>query len=173
MRTSSPLHFVLVLTAGLTASVCEPTSLAAQNTLGPNPQASAVSAKRPKSANTARVLGIIPGLGHLYADEPGRAGTIAGAVVGIVLLGVSLDDGECDDPYTDEYCGSSTVDALVAGAIVGVIGFSVWDAGRAAHRTNLRNRMLGRVMLWGDRAPTGGRRINLGVSLPVENFTER
>ena len=167
MRNASLLLHALALAVGVTASVGGTSSLAAQSTLGPRPQASGVSAKRPKSVNTARVLGIIPGLGHLYADEPWRAGTLASSVIGIVLLGVSIDDGECDDPYSDEYCGSPVVDALVAGAIVGVMGYSVWDAGRAAHRTNLRNRVFGGMVLWSDRAPTGGRRFNLGLSVPA------
>lgn len=169
MRNASQLLHALAITAGLSAFTGAPTALAAQSTLGPRTPASEVSTRRPKSPNTARVLGILPGLGHLYAEEPGRAGAILGTVVGIVLLSASFDT-ECDNPYSDEYCGSPVVSALVAGAIVGVIGFSVWDAGRAAHRTNLRNRIFGRVVLSSDPGPLGGRRFTLRVNLPVENF---
>src|SRR3982751_4883988 len=45
------------------------------------------SPSREKSATAARIIGIIPGAGHMYAGEPGRGFAYMGGTLGILLVG--------------------------------------------------------------------------------------
>lgn len=90
-----------------------------------------------KSPTTARVLGIVPGAGHIYAGETSRGLAHFGTVVGGFLLaglGAAFDcvGGDCNDPTP----------ALVALAASGYWGWSIYDAGRAAERTNAKRRPM-------------------------------
>ncbi len=100
-------------------------------------------AQREKSPTLARVIGVVPGLGHVYAGEPVRGLGWLAATVGVAAVGGSISDSQCqkeDEPYTDEYCSSKTIDVITAVATAGVWVWSIVDAGRTAERTNLRRR---------------------------------
>ena len=136
----------LRLLASLIVPSCIATAADAQAGLAHDPPVPTPAQHRTKDPTTARVLGIIPGAGHLYAGEPRRAGLVAGTFVGVVLVGVAAAVGDCLASYTEPDCDSSPlVDFLVPAAMIGTIGFSIWDAGRAAERTNFRRRMPGRI----------------------------
>ena len=136
----------LAAVGGLVAILSTPAFLVAQEGLSPTPRPAIVAQKGMKDPMVARVMGIVPGLGHIYADEPGRAGLVAGTFVGVILVGVAAAVGDCLQAYTEPECDSSpVVDFLVPAAMIGTIGFSIWDAGRAAHRTNFRRRMPARI----------------------------
>ena len=161
---SSGVHIVLlVATVVLAGGVARP--VAAQVRPSP-PIRAAASLTDPR---LARTLAILPGAGHLYAGEPGRAATVLGAVVGIVVIGNSISDDAVDCPgeeYSDEYCTSPTLDVLTYAAALGVLGWSVWDAGRAAQRTNARRlRRAGLVLQLPSSRTAGGYRIGMRVPL--------
>ena len=162
-----PARSLLKLSAlcGIATILAAPASLSAQDVLGPSLRPAVIAPPGMKDPMTARVLGIVPGLGHLYAGEPGRAGLVAGAFVGFVLLGVSAAFGDCLQAYTEPDCGSSVlVDVLIPTAMIGTVVFSVWDAGRAAHRTNARRGLPGRLTLGGS---PDGRRLRVGMAIGI------
>jgi hypothetical protein len=90
-----------------------------------------------KSPSTARVIGIIPGAGHMYAGEVGRGFLYLGGTLGLVLVAGYAHLSDCfmtDQPG----CGGSpevTVSLIAAG---GLWIWSIADAGRAARRTNAK-----------------------------------
>ena len=152
----------LPILLGLAVTLAAPAGLSAQVTLGPSLRPATFAAPPMKDPTVARVLGIVPGLGHLYAGEPGRAGLVAGAFVGFTLLGVSAAFGDCLQAYTEPDCGSSVlVDVLIPTAMVGTVVFSIWDAGRAAHRTNASRGLPARLTLGG--AVGGGYGVGMAI----------
>ena len=111
---------------------------ALQVALPPAPQRVSTPA-REKSPMLARVIGVVPGAGHVYAGEPDRGLVYFVATLGIAIVGGNVSDAQCsEEPYSDEYCSSTTLDILTAAAVAGVWGWSIVDAGRAARRTNAR-----------------------------------
>ena len=162
-----PTRSLLKLAAagGLAAMLSTPSLLAAQAGLSPAPRPGSATQVGLKDPATARVLGIIPGLGHLYAGEPKRGALVAGTFVGAILVGVAAAVGDCLANYTEPECDSSPiVDVLVPAAMIGTIGFSIWDAGRAAKRTNFRRRMPGRLTIGGSG---DGRRVRVGMTIEL------
>lgn len=150
-------------TGGLSALLCLAAPLGAQEVPRPFALQPGRGAEGPKNPTTARVLGIVPGLGHLYAGEPGRGALVAGTFVGLVVIGTAAVVGDCTAAWTEPDCGSSVVaDVLVPVALIGTIGYSVWDAGRAAHRTNSRRGTPVRLTL-GMPAPGAGYRVGMRV----------
>lgn len=95
-----------------------------------------------KSVATARVLAIVPGLGHAYAGEGKRGLAVAGGLVGFtVASGFVLAAGcvaEALDPYSDGECGDGVVGSALSMLIVAGWGVSIYDAGSAARRTNAK-----------------------------------
>ena len=127
----------LVLTLAATAP-----PVAAQNTLAP--RHAPIAAIGHRSPLRARVIGLVPGLGHVYAGSPARGGAFLGGMFAVLLVGGSISDAQCEDPqYTDEYCSSETLDIVTAVAAGGVWAWSIADAGWTAERANRRG--LGRV----------------------------
>ena len=92
---------------------------------------------RGKSPTAARVIGIIPGAGHMYAGETTRGFAYLGGVVGVLLVGGTALAVDCvGDLSGGEDCGSPILENVVTAAALGLWGYSIYDAGRAAHRTN-------------------------------------
>ena len=166
MRTTraSGVHAALLL-AAVVLSVGVAPPVAAQVRPSP-PIAATASLKDPR---LARALAILPGAGHLYAGERGRAGAVFGTVVGILVLGGTISDDAVECPgeeYSDEYCTSPTLDVLTYTAALGVLGWSMWDAGRAAQRTNARRlRRAGVVLQLPSTRTAGTYRVGLRVPL--------
>ena len=118
----------------LIAAFALPTSdLGAQGSFG-------IQRQKPKSPMTARIIGILPGAGHIYAGETNRGLAFFAGTLGVLAVGGAISDAQCkEDEYSTDYCSSPVLDvlALVAGA--GVWAWSIVDAGRAARRTNARH----------------------------------
>jgi len=115
-----------------------------------------------KSPTTARIIGIIPGAGHMYAGETGRGWAYLGGIAGLALLGTAVVAADCvADVYTgEETCGSSTGENVLVAAFVGLWGWSIYDAGRAAHRQNEKHGLRTSLII----APRGGQGVRVGLS---------
>ena len=130
------------------------------------------AAAREKSPAAARIIGVFPGAGHIYAGETGRGLAYMGGTLGILVIGATAMVAEC---YAEllgagERCDSSNTDDIAAVAVLGLWGWSIYDAGRAAHRTNAKRRQ-GRVSLIvvparsTPAAAHGASRLKVGLSL--------
>lgn len=159
----APAFARATVTGGLAALLLLAAPLGAQEMPRPFAPQQARVADGPKNPTTARVLGIVPGLGHLYAGEPGRGAIVAGTFVGLLAVGTLAVVGDCAAAWTEPECGSSAVtDVVIPVALIGTIGFSIWDAGRAAHRTNVRRGTPVRLTL-GMPADGAGYRVGMRV----------
>jgi hypothetical protein len=130
----------------------------------------------PKSGATATLFGILlPGGGHFYAAESGRGAIF---LVGTAFaFSYAFSDPRCKRPFDDvrsceleEKNQFGLAASLIATAAL--YGFSVWDAHRAAHRTNVRRGLAVGVLeirphlaIDGRRRASGG----LGVRLRPES----
>ena len=128
------------------------------------------SAVEMKSPTVARVVGIIPGAGHIYAGETGRGLLYMGGTLGVLALGAMVLAVEClSDLGVEEDCNSSGADNVVTAAVLAVWGWSIYDAGRAAHRTNARRRLRMSLLVAPARSAAAytrdGRAVKLGLSL--------
>lgn len=114
------------------------TTLSAQG--GPDSTATRGRDPGAKSPTTARLIGIVPGAGHMYAGETGRGLAYLGGMAGILVIGAVLTVGDClGSVYADadEACGSyDTIGTVTTVAALGLWGWTIYDAGRAARRTN-------------------------------------
>ena len=160
LRTLSRLAAV----GALATMLSTPGVLAAQAASIPFPRPDALARSEAKDPTTARLLGIIPGAGHLYAGERGRAALVAGTFVGLFAFGTLAVVGDCAADWSESDCGSSVlVDVIVPTAIIGTWGFSIWDAGRAAHRTNRRRGLPARLTIGGS-----GDGLRLGMTIGLD-----
>ena len=119
-----------------------------------------------KSPTAARIMGIIPGAGHMYAGETGRGFAYLGGVVGLVVVGGAVLVADCvGDLYSSgsDDCSSSASEDVLAVAVVGLWAWSIYDAGRAAHRTNEKNGLRTSLIIAPDRA----RGVRVGLSFAV------
>ena len=143
-------------------------TLHAQGIAGPAPFP-ARSVPEAKSPTTARVLGILPGVGHMYAGETGRGLAYLGGTFGVLLVGGLVLASDCTYQVAtaDEDCSAGTETAVTV-AVLGFYGWSIYDAGRAAHRTNARSGLRASLILAPVRSPTSpssdGRGMKLGLS---------
>lgn len=113
--------------------------LAVAQTTAAHPVAAPTHAK---SATTARLLGIVPGVGHMYAGEPWHGVLYLGGVAALTTLAAGIAVTQClDDALATGNCGSgsNTASNAVAIGALGLWGWSIYDAGRAARRTNARS----------------------------------
>lgn len=90
-----------------------------------------------KDPTTARIIGIIPGAGHMYAGEVGRGFAYMGGVVGLAVVGGAVLLADCFN-FTNDPCETPALPYIVVGATAGLWGWSIYDAGRAAERTNAK-----------------------------------
>lgn len=136
-----------------------------------------VAATGDKSPMAARVIGIIPGAGHMYAGETGRGLAYMGGTVGIFLIGATAMLADCYDDLlgTEDNCESSNTGDFAAAAVLAFWGWSIYDAGRAAHRTNAKRRQMRVSLILAPRMPTssatrGGRGVTVGLSVPTAGW---
>jgi hypothetical protein len=124
-----------------------------------------------KSPTVARVIGIAPGLGHMYAREPVRGLAVLGGMGGILVVGSLAMVGDCLGNGTtgDNECQSTdAIGNVTTVALLGLWGWSIYDAGRAAERTNARRSRTSLMIAPG--SPMPARRgvhpvIRIGVSV--------
>ena len=121
-----------------------------------------------KSPATARLIGIIPGAGHMYAGEVGRGFLYFGGTLGILVVGSALFMSECFMTDVPGRCGETTA-AVTLIATGGLWVWSIVDAGRAARRTNAKRTGSTSLILEPTRipVPTGEDRtaVRLGVRI--------
>jgi hypothetical protein len=123
-----------------------------------------------KSPTTARLIGIIPGAGHVYAGETKRGFGYLGGLIALAVVGgtmVAVDCGANYDAGSDK-CESSAGENLLVAAVIGVWGWSIYDAGLAAQRTNAKQLLRTSLILAPQRSrgvAGGGRGVKLGVSI--------
>ncbi|MDQ3997655.1 MAG: hypothetical protein M3303_11655 [Gemmatimonadota bacterium] len=144
----------------LLALVLAATPLQAQDT-------ARVAVPGAKNPVTARVIGIVPGAGHVYAGETMRGLTYFGSTAAIFLLAGLMFASDC---IGGEDCGDSATPGLVAVAGFAYWGWTIYDAGRAAERANARRRWLRVSLIAAPVRPMliGGneaRAVKLGLSL--------
>ena len=121
-----------------------------------------------KDPAVARLLGIIPGAGHMYAGEVGRGLLYFAGTLGIFATGGYITMSLA---FTDQNTHRA---AAIAGwsTIIATGGLWVWsivDAGRAARRTNAKLARRTSLLFEPTRVPmaNGGDRaaVRLGVRL--------
>lgn len=138
------------LVGGLVLAIVGPAPVGAQDTVPVQAGQPVAPVGRPKSIATARFLGIVPGAGHLYAGEATHAlafglGTIA--ALAINSIGGAHQElcpapPPVDEPFepANDGCGDPTgVSTVTIVALVGLVGWSVHDAGHAARRWNRKH----------------------------------
>jgi hypothetical protein len=119
-----------------------------------------------KDPTVARVIGIVPGAGHVYAGETMRGVAYFGTTAGIFLLAGLMFASDC---IGAEDCGKSTEPTLAMLAGFGYWGWTIYDAGRAAHRANARGRPWRLSVIASPavlaRSEGEGRAVRLGLSV--------
>ena len=94
-----------------------------------------------KSPTLARVIGVFPGAGHMYAGETRKGFVYLGETVGMLMLSSLMVAGDCvadGGGYGEDNCSASLTSNAALLATFGIWGWSIYDAGRAANRTNVR-----------------------------------
>ena len=132
----APMRLVLSLASSLLVScVLGVPDCQAQEDSVPR---TALTSGAPKSGAAATLIAVlVPGGGHIYAGEPKR-GLLFLASMSATYM-VALAHSTCRVDYNDGQCDSDKTLASVASfATLGVYVFSLWDAHRAAARTNRR-----------------------------------
>jgi hypothetical protein len=126
-----------------------------------------------RSPTRARLTGIAPGMGHIYAGEPLSGVLYFSGVVGLLVASVAVTV-QCPDDYgiSDIECPSSTAEDALPVAMLGLWGWSIYDAGRAAQRTNakqqrVRTSLILAPLRWSGAAG-GGRGVKLGLSIATQ-----
>ena len=148
---------MLTLRAVLAGSLLVVTAAVAQE----SPLATATQADTTVSAlkdpSTARVIGIIPGAGHMYAGEVGRGFLYLGGTLVIISVGALTATIDCLEDVNwlggdQPRCRSATltVSLIAAG---GLWVWSIVDAGRAARRTNAKRTARTSLILEPTRLP--------------------
>ena len=115
----------------------------------------------------------------MYAGETTRGFAYLGGVAGILAVGALFFAGDCIDDTNDgrgpsEYgCSSSdTISGITTVALLGVWGWSIHDAGRAANRWNVRHGHPISALIVAPIVPSRaggagpGARIGLRIALP-------
>lgn len=113
-----------------------------------------------KSPTAARVIGILPGAGHVYAGEPRRGLAYFGGTVGVLAIGSVLIAADCVGDVansTESTCSSPALENGLLAVFLGVWGWSIYDAGRAANRTNARRAVRTVLFVAPARVPAAGR----------------
>ena len=129
-----------------------------------------------KSSTSARLIGIVPGAGHMYAGEVGRGFLYLGGTLGILVAGALVAATDCaEDTFGNLFsseqpdCGLSPVATASFIAAGGLWVWSIFDAGRAARRTNAKRAASVALVIEPTRIPValGDDRtaVRLGVQL--------
>jgi hypothetical protein len=128
----------------------------------------------PKSPSTARVIGIIPGAGHMYAGEVGRGFLFLGGTLGLVFVAALFGVTDCLDDATffgQSDCGRSTGETVSLIAAGGLWVWSIVDAGRAARRTNAKRAASASLILEPAHIPVARGGDHTGVRLGLRITT--
>lgn len=121
-----------------------PSLFFAQQPTKTSPPASSTHIAGHRSVALARTLSIVPGLGHAYAGEELRGVAVLGGVVGLAAVTVAGAFASCplvdfaEDASSCGGDGSAVLVTLGGVATYGLWGWSIYDAGAAARRTNDR-----------------------------------
>ena len=122
-----------------------------------------------KSAMAARVIGIVPGAGHVYAGETGRGLAFMGGVLGAFVIGSTILVADCYSSVLgrDDDCGSPGTVNVISAAVLGIWAWSIYDAGQAARRTNARRRLGVSLLVAPARSVYAhdGRGVRVGLSV--------
>lgn len=124
-----------------------------------------------KDPAVARLLGIIPGAGHMYAGEVGIGFLYLGGTVGIFVVGgiftVSAAFSDQNNQRAAATAGWATV--IATGALW---TWSIVDAGRAARRTNAKRAARTSLILEPTRMPVanGGDRTAVRLGLQISTW---
>lgn len=146
---------MLPLRAVLAGSLLFVTTAAAQPSAPLTPSEADTTVFAQKSPATARLIGIIPGAGHMYAGEVGPGFLYLGGTLSLLLAGALSGATEClveAFSYESE-CGQSTAETMSLIAAGGLWVWSIVDAGRAARRTNAKHAARASVILEPTRIP--------------------
>ena len=148
-------------------------SLAAQDTASHR----VVPVGQPKSVTTAQLLGLVPGVGHVYAGELNRAvafGMATYTAFALNAIGRNPDEHVCpspppgDPPAGGETCGpTQDIATVVVVAVAGLIAWSSYDAGRAAERWNVRHGHQLSALIEAAMVPARGREERLVARIGV------
>ena len=125
-----------------------------------------------KSVALARVIGIIPGAGHVYAGRWTRGLGFVGGMFGVATLTGLLLVGDClaDALSSSGDCKSTAIENLGVAAFYGVWAWSIYDAGVTARRTNARRSGPSLNLALSKRPTASGhdtRALNLGLTFKV------
>lgn len=130
-----------------------------------------IPARPPKSVVRARALGIVPGVGHVYAGENTHAvafmlATYAAFAISAIGDGSGSPSPPPNDPEPLAACGEtyriSTVSVIM---LAGLVGWSVQDAGNAAKRWNVRHGHPATARIVPTISPSRVARDRIGISL--------
>ena len=131
-----------------------------------------------KSPTTARLIGIIPGAGHMYAGEVGRGVLYLGGTVALLSASALMGVTDCMDAAVSSIfsteaadCGPSTAVTVTLIAAGGLWAWSLFDAGRAARRTNTKRAARASVVLEPTRIPAAHGDDRTAVKLGVRIST--
>lgn len=91
----------------------------------------------PKSPVVARLIGIVPGAGHMYAEEVGAGLLYFVGTLGVFVTGsfITLSAAFSDQNNQDAAAAAGWATII---ATAGLWTWSIVDAGRAARRTNAK-----------------------------------
>lgn len=133
---------MLPLRAVLAGSVLLVTTAAAQpSSLSTATQAD-TTVPALKDPTAARLIGIIPGAGHMYAGEVGRGFLYLGGTLGLFVAAGIASVSHCIEyslfGFDPPDCERSPEEVLALIAAGGLWVWSIFDAGRAARRTNAK-----------------------------------
>jgi hypothetical protein len=107
----------------------------------------------------------------MYAGEPGRGVAYLGGVLALLVASVAVTV-QCPDDYglRSTECASSHAEDALPVAMLGLWGWSIYDAGRAARRTNAKRGLQASLILAPQRsrdAAGGVRGVKLWLSIAV------
>ena len=107
-----------------------------------------------KNPTAARLLGIIPGAGHMYAGEVGRGLLVFVGTLGVLAAGSYVYASDCFMQDSGKCDGGAAVGVVAVIATSGLWVWSIVDAGRAARRTNAKRAAGTSLILEPTRIPT-------------------
>ena len=156
----------------LAGSLLFVTTAGAQAPSGPTATPSDTTVSGLKSPTTARLLAIIPGVGHMYAGDKEGAIAVPALMSGILMAGVlvsaisCLPEPDADPPSDCDRTRPLKISGIVAG---GLWLYSIFDAGRAAQRTNAKKTGRTSLLLEPTRMPVAnggdGGAVRLGLQI--------
>jgi hypothetical protein len=160
---------MLLLRAVLAGFLLFATTAAAQPSAASSATQADTTVAGLKSPTIARLLAIVPGAGHMYAGEMEHGLIVATVIPSLVLAGALA--GCLSVLFTPDqgHCERSTPVKVSLIAAGGLWAWSIFDAGRAARRTNAKRAASASFFIQPTRIPAapGDDRIavRLGVSI--------